>query len=53
MKVAGGVAIASCAATSWISRVPAARVASRMPKTEAVVRSSAVPGEPVLRRCAR
>ena len=34
---AGGTAIASWAATSWISRVPAARVASRIAKTDEVV----------------
>ncbi len=46
-NVIGGSAIASCAATSWISRVPAAMVFSRMAKTEDVVRASAVSAEPV------
>ena len=52
-NVAGGAAMASWAATSWISRVPAASVASRTANTDAVVRSSAVAGEPVVVRCAR
>jgi len=51
--VAGGEAIASWAATSWISRVAAASVASSTANTDAVVRSSAVAGEPVVVRCAR
>ena len=47
-NVGGGSAIASWAATSWISRVPAASVASSTANTDAVVRSSAVAGEPVV-----
>ena len=53
VNVAGGSAIASWAATSWISRVPAASVASSTANTDAVVRSRAVAGEPVVVRCAR
>ena len=52
-NVIGGSAIASWAATSWISRVPASMVFSRMAKTEDVVRARAVSAEPVLRRWAR
>ena len=49
----GGSAITSCAATSWISRVPASIVFSRMPKTVEVTRWSAVSAEPVRSRWAR
>ena len=52
-KVAAGWAIASWAATSAISRVPAARVASRTAKTEEVVAASACAGDPVVCRWAR
>ena len=49
----GGSAIASWAATSWISRVPAASVFSRIAKTASVVRESAISGDPLVRRWAR
>ncbi|MCW2793067.1 MAG: hypothetical protein JWO76_2165 [Nocardioides sp.] len=52
-KVIGGVAIASWAATSCISRVPAAIVASSTAKTDDVVAARAWAGDPLLVRCAR
>jgi Ca2+-binding RTX toxin-like protein len=49
----GGWAIASCAATSWISRVPALMVASSTANTDAAVAATASAGEPLVRRWAR